>query len=310
MQRSRCVVLVMLVAIMLTAIFSVQAQDTYVTIQRFESGLMIWRSDNSTIYVLGSSGTALTYPSTSYANLPDNPIFGTPPSRLRPIFGFGQVWGNTKKVRDLIGWPTLQEIGFKTSIRVQNNNIFITELDGSLIQIKPDGTWTRTSASPSPAITPTIRPCPYPLFFNNMSSDVCPAQPITTQAAYQPYENGLMIWTSNDGSIWVFVSSSNRWQHFAQSNYESFADASPETPPANRVQPINGFGRVWYNLKDHNGQSIRSVLGWATAKETGYTATYQVWGRTSHVHQYLSLPDGRAVDAYSGLAGINWSWAK
>src|SRR5688572_198314 len=114
MQRSRFVVLLALVGIMLTAIFSVQAQDTYVTIQRFESGLMIWRSDNSTIYVLGNNGQALVYPSTSYSNLPDNPIFGTPPSRLRPIFGFGKVWGHAKKVRDLIGWPTLQEIGFKT----------------------------------------------------------------------------------------------------------------------------------------------------------------------------------------------------
>jgi len=311
MWRSRCIVLLTLIGILLTAIFSAQAQgaSTYVTIQRFESGLMIWRADTSTIYALGSNGTALVYPSGSYANLPDNPIFGTPPSRLRPIFGFGKVWGNAKKVRDLLGWPTLQEIGFNTSVRTQNQVLIITELDGSIIEVNR-GTWTRSNVPPENI--PTPRPCPYPFFVDNSSSDVCPSQPIITQAAYQPFENGFMIWLAHSGDVWVFPNSSNLppWLHLGEANYAGFPDAPTQQPPANRVQPVNAFGRVWHNLKDFNGTSLSKTLGWATAGETGYTATYQLWGRTSHVHQYLSLPDGRVVDAYSGLAGFFWSWFK
>lgn len=126
MLWSRCAVLFALVGIILTTILSVHAQDMtiYITTQRFEKGLMVWRSDNSTIYVLGNNGQAVVFGSPPYTNLPDNPIFGTPPSRLRPIFGFGKVWGNHKTVRDLIGWPVLPEIGFKTWVLVQNRTTY------------------------------------------------------------------------------------------------------------------------------------------------------------------------------------------
>ncbi|HEX2908093.1 MAG TPA: hypothetical protein VHO69_14580, partial [Phototrophicaceae bacterium] len=80
--------------------------------------------------------------------------------------------------------------------------------------------------------------------------------------------------------------------------------------PAGKYQPINAFGRVWNNLTDLEGRKLNQELGWATARESGYTATSQLFGRTSHFHRYLSLPDNRVVDIYNGLLGINWTWAK
>ena len=78
-------------------------QTVYGTVQEFEYGLMIWRSDTAQIWALIDDGTAFSFPASSYSTLPDNPIFGNPPSRLRPIFGFGKVWGNVANVRNLLG---------------------------------------------------------------------------------------------------------------------------------------------------------------------------------------------------------------
>lgn len=316
MFLKRWLFLILLLLALGAAVFPAAAQVTpvYITTQRFDSGMMVYRADSGTVYVLSGTGKALTFSSTAYSYLPDNPIFGDPPSRLRPIFGFGKVWGNNTSVRDMLGWPTLPEIGFNTSVLVQNTTIFITELDGSVIQINNDGTWTRNG--PYSSVTPTPVICPHPFFWGMPTDDVCPGAPVTTKAAYQPYERGFMIWLADAGDIWVFVAPSSPlsrvpWLHFAESDYAGFADAGPQQPPTGKVQPINGFGRVWYNLINYvSGNPINADLGWATAPETGYSATRQVYGRVSHVHQYLSLPDGRVADAYQGLAGIYWAWAK
>jgi hypothetical protein len=312
MNTRRGAVLLSLTVLILITLVPLQAQANTVRLstQRFEHGLMVWRADNATIYVLGDDGKAAAYGSPSYSNLPDNPIFGTPPTRLRPIFGFGKVWGNIQSVRDWIGWPTLAEIGFESTLIVQNNTVYITELDGTRLEIKGN-TWKRLTATiPSP----TSIACPNGFFWGAPLDDVCPAAPVTSQAAYQPYEHGAMIWLANQGDIWVFVEAPSgtqpRWYHFAQANYEGFADAPAQTPPANRVMPVNGFGRVWYNLKTDTGQNFSTALGWATAPETSYTATTQLFGRANHVHIYVSAPGGHVADAYSGLAGIFWSWIK
>lgn len=305
----------MLLLVLGAAVLPVAAQVTpvYVTTQRFDTGMMVWRADTGTIYVLGGSGKAMTFSLPAYSYLPDNPIFGNPPSKLRPIFGFGKVWGNNTSARDLLGWPTLPEIGFNTTVLVQNATIFITELDGSVIQINNNGTWTRNG--PFSSVTPTPVICPHPFFWGMPTDDVCPAAPVSSQAAYQPYERGFMVWLADSGDVWVFVNAPApntfaQYYHFAESNYAGFADAAPQQPPAGKVQPINGFGRVWNYLAGYTGQKIKAELGWATAPESSYSATRQLFGRAMHVHRYLSLPSGRITDAYSGLAGIHWSFVE
>jgi hypothetical protein len=192
--------------------------------------------------------------------------------------------------------------------------IFITELDGSVIQINNDGTWTRNG--PYSSVTPTPVICPYPFFFGMPTDDVCPGAPVTTNAAYQPYDRGFMIWVADSGDIWVFVNAPApnifaTYAHFNESDYAGFADAAPQQPPPGKVQPINGFGRVWYNLTHYaTGNKISADLGWATAPESSYSTTRQAWGRTSHSNVYLSVPNGGVIDAYQGLAGIHWTWAK
>ncbi len=127
------------------------AITVYATAQQFEHGLMIWRADNSDIWVLADDGQALLYSTGIYESLADNPIFGTPPSRLRPIFGFGKVWGNDANVRALLGWPTLPEIGFNMPVSFENAVYYFTQLDRSTIVIYADRTWTRVNLYPRPA---------------------------------------------------------------------------------------------------------------------------------------------------------------
>lgn len=68
--------------------------------------------------------------------------------------------------------------------------------------------------------------------------------------------------------------------------------------------------RLGLNLRIRRDKVLGQRLEWATASETGYTATYQLWGRTNAVNQYLSVPDSRVVQAFSGLSVMMWRWAK
>ena len=143
-------------------------RNIYVTMQRFERGLMLWQRDSGSIWVLVDDGRAIHFPSSSYNNLPDNPILSDPPDRLRPIFGFGQVWGNHADVREAIGWPTLPEIGHPTTLRMRDSVAYINELDGDVIRIDipGSGTWRYVDESEVPELSSdflsvTARPDPY-----------------------------------------------------------------------------------------------------------------------------------------------------
>ena len=129
------------------------SQTVYGTVQEFEHGLMIWRSDTAQIWALIDDGTAFSFPSSSYSTLPDNPIFGDPPSRLRPIFGFGKVWGNVSNVRTLLGWPVRQEIGYNMPVSAAGGVTSITQLNGTVINIS-GGSWYRSSSTPTPPPPP------------------------------------------------------------------------------------------------------------------------------------------------------------
>ena len=119
-----------------------------------------------------------------------------------------------------------------------------------------------------------------------------------------------MIWLAESGDIWAFMNAPSGlqppWMDISQSTYAGFPDAKG-TAPAGLVQPINGFGRLWANYSGVNQSKLKDELGWATAPEVSYNATRQLIGRANHVNIYITVPDGRIADAYSGLAGLFWS---
>jgi hypothetical protein len=103
-----------------------------------------------------------------------------------------------------------------------------------------------------------------------------PTKVVTTYAAYQPFQNGYMLWTSNDERIYVFTSlyyaGDVTWS-YALSDYQASSEVVSDSPPPGLVKPIRGFARVWNLEKKGNPQSS---FGWATAPEVGITATLSI----------------------------------
>jgi hypothetical protein len=126
----------------------------HATVQQFEHGLMIWRSDTGYVWALFDDGTMQGFPSASYGLLPENPQGDAPPGLIRPISGFGRVWGNDPYVRGKLGWAVLPEIGFSLRIRSFGARYYLTLRDGRVVEVMPDDSWSYfTDESEVPAIT-------------------------------------------------------------------------------------------------------------------------------------------------------------
>jgi serine/threonine-protein kinase len=91
--------------------------------------------------------------------------------------------------------------------------------------------------------------------------------PATTGGAYQQFEHGTMVWRADTSQIYVFFSDGT-WRSFADTFEEGDRESDPAfSPPAGKLQPIRGFGKVWRDNAD-----VREKLGWAQAKEMAQPA--------------------------------------
>lgn len=92
--------------------------------------------------------------------------------------------------------------------------------------------------------------------------------------AEQLFERGRMFWLEPNGQIWVLVITEEGRGTWAA--YEdTFSAADPEsdpslTPPADRLQPVRGFGKLW-----RENVEVRDALGWAVTPEYGYNSAYE-----------------------------------
>ncbi|HAJ37277.1 MAG TPA: hypothetical protein DCL15_16530 [Chloroflexi bacterium] len=93
------------------------------------------------------------------------------------------------------------------------------------------------------------------------------AEAITSPAAIQRFDNGVMIWVQETGRIYAFLSD-GRWLSYADAFREGDPESDPAfSPPPGREQPMRGFGKVWREHAD-----LRDAIGWALAKEEPATA--------------------------------------
>ncbi len=152
-KAGRWLVLALLIISLLAGLDPAPAQAraaVYVTSQQFDGGRMYYRADTGHIWVLYSSGQVANFPSSSYTYLPDNPFFNPPAGHIRPIFGFGKVWGGYTDVRNRLGWATTHEIGFYSPIVSQGGLTYLTEIDGKIVQMNANSTWQYVSGIPQP----------------------------------------------------------------------------------------------------------------------------------------------------------------
>jgi hypothetical protein len=91
----------------------------------------------------------------------------------------------------------------------------------------------------------------------------------SVSSAYQPFENGIMIWVSSLGvqaqpAIYALFNNGT-YQRFNDTFTEGVDPASSgATPPEGRLEPVRGFGKVW-----RENANVRNTLGWATTGESG-----------------------------------------
>jgi hypothetical protein len=109
----------------------------------------------------------------------------------------------------------------------------------------------------------------------------CPvAAPVIVWSGWQPFEHGAMIWMED--TDWIYAlnyagggdPSQGDWATGGEGwrwDQASFPNGHGLTPPEGLVEPIRGFGFVWF---DKFGGPT-SQLGWGTAEEKGFCARVQ-----------------------------------
>lgn len=138
--------------------------------------------------------------------------------------------------------------------------------------------------------------CPFAETF----TDACPLTRQSTPAAFQPFENGYMVWRADTQAIYILYQNGH-FEEYADTWVEGQPDVIDETPPAGYTVPQRGFGQVWGTQA-----AVREQLGWALGAETAYTMMVEVypgvWNRPDT--QRFTLPDGRLIDIYP----YSYSW--
>jgi len=149
----------------------------------------------------------------------------------------------------------------------------------------------RNSASSAEASVEVTIECaedPLPELEDQQMYANCPYGTVAGTAAYQPFQDGTMLWLQGNGTIYVL---------YANGQYETYTDTfregDPErdpaiVPPADLYQPVRGFGLVW-----RTNERIRDGLGWALAPEAGF----QGWSQSySGVGMHTSGTFLRSLD--------------
>lgn len=68
---------------------------------------------------------------------------------------------------------------------------------------------------------------------------------VSTGGALQQFEHGIMFWRQDTASLYALFNDGS-WQSWPDTFVEGQAEFDPAlVPPAGRLQPIRGFGKVW-----------------------------------------------------------------
>ncbi len=132
----------------------------------------------------------------------------------------------------------------------------------------------------------------------------CPIAPAPSSvaSAYQPFQNGVMIWVASLGVL----PQSAIYALYNNGTYQRFNDTWQEgvdpvsggaQPPAGLVEPVRGFGKVW---RENSG--VRDALGWGTAGEAGGSAQVLAFERGEMINV------SQAGQTYIFIAGAPGTW--
>lgn len=137
--------------------------------------------------------------------------------------------------------------------------------------------------------------CDHSYFFQPGPA-ICPRDAaLVVDGAFQPFERGFMIWLPQPDlvspSIFVFTDDGRVSLYPDTWSADDPDNNLDETPPEGLFEPVGGFAKVW---REH--PSVRGDLGWGTAAEYLYSASYQSEAREMLPGvSYLTRPDGSIV---------------
>jgi hypothetical protein len=130
----------------------------------------------------------------------------------------------------------------------------------------------------------------------NGADATCPSRNAEVgDGAYQPFTNGLMIWTSvsDEEPAFIYViNNDGTWQRFEDLFQEGDTESAELVPPAGQLEPIRGFGLIW---REELGGSD-ATIGWALQDEAAQEVVVQEFGNDSAIttnnQLYWLLADG------------------
>ena len=149
------------------------------------------------------------------------------------------------------------------------------------------------------------------------------ATPYVTQAIYQPFEYGFMVWRSDENCVYTIQNSIDGGPRFAVIPKTIPAGSNPMiysygyclavaplidkplevTPPAGLIEPTGVLGKVWRYYDE-----LRTSLGYATQPEEDYAATIPtnagaaVMDGLPFTMAQMTLPDGTILACGSRAA--------
>lgn len=273
-------------ALLVLGAFPVLAQTTSdipFYYESFERGFVVARPNTETVYVFTLHDLSVsTYAIEDYAAQPRSA--DTPPADLSVPDGIvGRIWANAPGVRDSLGYSTGTSSFYLSKYTENASDTRFTLPEGVTVSITADNRWTYASstvnatnptntAPPPTATSPPAMSIPATTT-PNPSTDTAPEvlniEPaITTDAVYQPFQSGLMIWRGDTDTIYVFYYRAATGTSYP--NYQSLPqNPVADTAPDGLMKPVRGFGQVW-----GNNEQVRRELGWATEQEQPFTLTH------------------------------------
>ncbi|MEB2289463.1 MAG: hypothetical protein OZ934_15325 [Anaerolineae bacterium] len=130
----------------------------------------------------------------------------------------------------------------------------------------------------------------------------CPlaGAPNAVDSAYQPFQNGLMVWVAAPGQSLIYALYGNgTYQRFNDTFLEGVDPSSGGAiPPPGLLEPVRGFGKVW-----RENPSARDTLGWALTGESGGTAEILLFERG----EMLRVP--QSGQTYILITGAPGTWS-
>jgi hypothetical protein len=122
-------------------------------------------------------------------------------------------------------------------------------------------------------------------------------------SAYQPFQNGVMIWLSALGAQpqpTIYALFNNGTYQRLSDTFRDGVDpaSSGAVPPGGMFEPVRGFGKVW-----RDNPAVRDALGWAVAGENGGSAQIVMFERG----EMLSV--SQAGQTYIMITGSPGTWS-